>query len=456
MRKQAQKSKKRGSVVVVALIITAVSTLGLVGALGVVQARSAQVNSTEDAIFRRVRELNGRQLAREYVYQQVLPSTAGAGGTFEIPSNWGRITVGSWNESAFTTNTTGQINPVSPSPVADAYEVAVDVEVFSLVTDAGAWDTSSATQSYEYQVKGKNPSLAGTLLGIHRSGNGLIANNSVSGALTASGRSYIWESDSLSASREYDFDAVQVTAENSELGDDDYQVTAPGGNPAVSKLMPDNTPFQAWLNYGVAGSVTNAGLLNVVDGPNGNSLTQYVTDNGGVNIGGTSGYSGFGVSNDGAGHTTITLGQANLPNVILDAAHTQITLQGQTNFGLETAAANHDPVVIVVDGTLLTQLNIVNNNTRAIILGVQKGFGLGTVNLSISSAESVRMIMIAEECPMSVTCNGNDVEWEGGIITDRNFVHNNSGTLTIVDEDTPDELNNIAPRWLWVESYLEP
>lgn len=447
--------KTRASIAMIALLIVGIGTVGMSGMLAVLHARTDQVDSYESAILRRVRQLNGRQLAREYMYQQVLPSESGAGGTFEISSNWGRITVGAWAESCFSTTTTGTVNQVGPSANGEPFVVPVDVDVFSLV-NSGSWDTSSATDTYQFRIYGRNPALAGTVLGVQKSSNGVTANNQVDGSITANGRSYIWESDAVLLSRVYEFGAEQAVAPGPQLGDSDYQVSAPGGDPLVAKLMPDNTPFVAWLNNGVAGSVSNSGLLNVVQGPNANSMANFVSNNGGVSVGGTSSYTGSGISNNGLGSTFINLNVGSLPHVILDGAHTNVTFVGQIDSASEVTASTMNPVVVVIEGTLLSNITFVFNNSRPVVLGIKKGFGLGTVSLNFSDADSARMILVAEECPITVNTAGDTVTLKGGIVSDRDFLQSGGGSLVINQEDSPDDLENVAPRWLWVESYLQP
>ncbi len=450
-------TRNQGSIAIIALLVTAVGTIGLAAMLTLVHARMSQIETAEEAVLRRVRLMNGKQLAKQYVYQEVLPTSAGAEGTYTIGSNWARITVKNWIGSAFTTTTTGEINPFGPSPNGVPFVETVEVDVFSLAS-SGSWDTTSEPDTYEFRILGRNPALGGTLLSLHRSANGALADNEVDGPITVSGRSLIWESDAVLADRNYEFLAEQTIGENSEFGDSDYRVAAaPSGDPDVAKLMPDNTPFAAWLNYAVVSSVTNTGLLSVVNGPSGNSMTNFVINNGGATLAGTSGVTATGYSNNGSGVTTITLGEPSLPHLILDATHTTVTLEGQVDAAAETAASTLSPVVIVVQGTLLTTINIQRNNARPVILGVRKGFGLGSVSLNIGTgATDVRMILVAEETPMTVDCAGNDVDWEGGVITDRDFVHNANGTLTFIEEDSPTTLDTTAPRWLWVESYLQP
>jgi len=443
-----------GSTAVIALMIVAMGTLGLLGMVAIIQARTQQVEATEEAFLRRVRENNGRQMSREYAYRYVLPSASGAGGTFTLADGWGKITAGSWAASPFTTSTTGEINPMGPGGTRDPFQVAVAVSLYGQYS-GGAWDADETPQSQQIQVRADCPALSGTLLGIHRSAIGVLANNQVSGAVTVNGASYFWDADSLLANREYDYSPLRVNAKNASFGDADYQVTASGVDPSTAKMMPDNTPFIAWLNHGVAGAVVNTGLMNLVAGPSGNSLTSYVTTHTPTTVTGTSSINANGVVCNGLGTTTLTLANANLPNLFITGSHLTLNLQGQTNAAQELAASTMNPVVIVVTSGTLLNINLSNNNTRPIILGIKRTFGLTTVGLNFTSVTNCRLMLFAEETPITADCNGANVVLKGGVFTDRNFVQNNDGTLTIIQEDSPNTLETVAPRWAWVESYKQ-
>lgn len=451
---QLRPRPQSGSTAVIALMIVAMGTLGLLGMVAIIQARTQQVEASEDAFLRRVRENNGRQMSREYAYRYILPSASGAGGTFTLTGGWGKIAAGSWAASPFTTSTTGEINPMGPGGTRDPFQVSVTASLYSQYS-GGAWDADETPQSQQIQVRADCPALGGTLLGIHRSASGLLANNQVSGAITVNGSSYFWGADSLLVNREYDFSPLRVNAKNAAFGGADYQVTTSGVDPSVSKMMPDNLPFTAWLNHGVAGAVVNTGLLNLVAGPSGNSLTSYVTNNTPTTVTGTTAINSNGVVCNGLGTTTLTLMNANLPNLFITGTHLTLNLQGQTTAGNELAASTLNPVVIVVTSGTLLNINLLDNNTRPIILGIKRTFGLTGVGLNCTGVTNFRLMLFAEETPLTVDCNGTNVMMKGGIFTDRDLVQNNDGTLTLIQEDSPNTLENYAPRWAWVESYKQ-
>jgi hypothetical protein len=158
---------------------------------------------------------------------------------------------------------------------------------------------------------------------------------------------------------------------------------------------------------------------------------------------------------DGLGSTTITLNNANLPHVLLDPNHVTVTLQGQTDAAAELAASTMSPVMIVINGNTVTTLNLNNNNTRPIIVGIKKAFGLTSLTVNCNTVSTFRLILIAEETPMTIDCNARTVSIKGGIFTDRNLIQNNDGALSIIQEDSPSALSAIAPRWVWVEGYQQ-
>ena len=134
----------RGTFTVIAMIVMALGTMGMLSLIAVMNARMEQVNSLEDRAIRHVREMNGRQLAKAYAYQRFWTTASGGGETVDLPGNWGRIVTPSWSTAGFaTTNQLGTVNQVSPSPDRAAYAETVDISVFrnrNLEHDADAQD----------------------------------------------------------------------------------------------------------------------------------------------------------------------------------------------------------------------------------------------------------------------------------------------------------------------------
>lgn len=454
------------STAVVALIIISVGTLGLISMLGIVNARNQQVEASEEGFLRRIRELNGRQLAKEFLYRQVLPNSTGAATTIEWsydngdsdPSddNWARIVVGSWNTSAFTTTSLGVVNQTSPGGDSNPYEVPVTISVTGNVTSSGAWDTSLQAQTYRYRVCGRNPALAGTLFGIHRSANG--GSNQIGGTIAVNGASYVWETDS--GTKSYSFSGLRSATWNDEAGGPDYLVTEIG---TTDLLKIDGTPFLPWINnFPLGGAVSNDGTMRVTYDSNPNSLANTAINGGGVN-GLTTNSNG--VSSDPAGNVVIDLNDPSLPHVYIPDGAASVTFIGQTTSAQEIAAATMSPVVVAVkdsttpSGAIPTDPDVVSiscqgNNTRPLIVGIIKGPS-NTMDLQFTGL-NWRMIYFSEDVTTTVSTNGGTVNLEGGVFTNREFIHSGGGLLNIVKEDAPSELDGIAPRWAWVEGYLQP
>lgn len=446
---QQKRSGSRGSTAVLALVIVMIGSTGMAAMMAYVHANTILVDSTEEAFMRRIRHGNSQMMAVEFLHKIVLPSNSGDGGIFELPDNWGRIEVDSWADSAFSTTAKGSINPLSPGGNGEAFALPINIEVFGSVNNDGEWESTSGTKDFEFRVCGRNPCLAGTLVGVHRSASGLLANNAVTGSITANGGSFIWESDALFGDHTYDFAAERFNLMNKTLSPLEYLLSPVLGGDEDG----DELPYMRWFSNAVSGSVSNDGLLNVVNGPNANSMTGYVQSNGGVSVNALSGYNAYGISNF-LFTTTVDLDNPSLKHVIIGGLTTTVNLEGQTDSAQEITASTMDPVVIILNSGTIATVNITSNNQRPILLGVKKTFGLIPVTLSFSGTDTFRMIYVSEETPTTINTGGATVTLEGGILSDRNLTQTN-GTLNIVQEDAPDVLDQIAPRFLWVEGYQQ-
>jgi hypothetical protein len=454
-----------GSTAIVALIIVSVGTIGLMSLMGIINARTQQVEASETSFLRRIRELNGRQLAKEYIYRNVLPNATGAGETIEWsyddgdsdPSddNWARIVVGSWSGSPYSTTTLGVSNPTSPGGDLNPYEVPVTVSVLGNVTSTGTWDTAKVPYEFRYRACGMNPALAGILFGLHRSLGG-TESNEASGSILVNGGSYLYKP---TLGPDYSFSTERMRGSNVDLTGSGFAVTEIDSTDPVAV---SNVPFVPMIVSFPDFSVLNNGSLDIVWGTWGTgpiSLQTAATNGGGMLVDPLTPSSTNGVTSDGAGNITIDLDDPSLPHVLISDEALSITLQGQTTAAEEIAAATMSPVIIAAKDSAggindIGQITATGNNTRGLILGIGRDLS-APLQMDFLSV-NFRMIYIAQQAPTTVTTGGAAVNLEGGIFTNCDFIHSGGGSLNIVRDDDPAALSSIAPRWVWVEGYLNP
>lgn len=464
-----------GGTAIVALIIVGMGSIGMTALISLVHARGMQIEASQEGFLRRIRELNGRQLAKEYVYHQVMPNSSGAGETIELsfddgdsdPSddNWARIVVSSWNTSAFSATALGLANPVGPGAASNPFEAPVTITVLGNVTSSGAFDTAKQPEAFQFRVCGKNPALTGTVLGVHRSATGsneVRSVGNVNESIKARGAAYVWESASPTGNA-YNFEAERAGTSNPESGGADYKISGLDVSGSSDLLAPANAPYTPLINSFGSG-VANDGTLSVIWGAGPNSLQTTATNGGAMIADPLVVSSSNGVSSDGAGAIFIDLNDPSLPHVLVAEGANAIKLIGQADATQEVAASTMSPVIIAIKDSTnpaaiipdpdVAIIECAGNNTRPLIVGIVKDLPEPMV-LQFAGTRW-RMIFFAEETITTVDTLGLDVTLEGGVFTNRDFIHNDSGSLQIVKEDDPGPLESIAPRWVWVESYRQP
>lgn len=459
-----------GSTAVVALIILGMGSVGLSSLIAIIHARGNQVEAMETAFLRRVRELNSRQLAKEFAYRQIMANSTGTATTLvwsyddgdgdTSNDNWARITVDAWSDSPFSTTTLAASNPLSPGGQTNAFAATANVTVFGGLTSTGAWDPDSGV-SYDFRLCGKNPAQAGILFGSQRVP---LSSNSVSGALTVNGRSYFYQpTDNVSPPTEsYEYSAANSNARILDLSGVNNSITQVG---STDETIPDNTPFVGYINNYVGG-IANDGSLSVVWDGVPTSLRDTSIAQGAIYADPVTPGSSNGITVGNSRDVTIDLDNTSLPHVLIPDGASTVILQGQTTAAEEIAASTMAPLIVVIkdstNGSPLVSdpdvelIQCTGNNTRPLIVGMLKS-PIEDYELQFSGTTSFRMIYIAESSTTVYNVLGADVAIEGGVFVDSDFVQSDSGgTLTINPDSDPSDYDAIAPRWGWVEMYRQP
>ncbi len=461
--------RERGAILTVCLVLTAIGTFGMMAAVTLITNRAVDVEQGEAALRRRICRENSRILAREIIARKYVDSISGPAKseTHTLPDGWGACTLGPSSGTALTT--TDGIRANRTGAVADfAYSLDLDVRLSGEDVD----------QPFQFQVKSYNPNLAGDLFVLGRPIADTGEKRKVTGDIRVKGRARLW-TDGRS-------DKITLKA--------DAYVGLGGDRPALAlndtadrPILPQNFPFVP-----MTGGRVGAAPVPGYDGRFGTAVNDAVKANTYANR--------IEASTEGATllDGTVPLTFPELPTLPLDptappvapvlppcllsdgsgnvevtlagdfAGHLRVTkarnltLIGQPDLaGLDLADALPPLIVLIdnpADGSIqLENIECRGSNRRRLILVVRQAAITKPVSLSFSAAAGFptwRMLTHLENTPVTIDLKNAaaSATLVGGVWTDRSF-QLDKGTLFLEHENDPGELEWLATRVAWVETY---
>lgn len=448
-----RRSSRTGSVSVVALILCAVGSLGLLGMVSIMQARVVQVESLEDACIRRVREANGRQMAKEFAFRRIWTSAAGAEETVELPGNWGRITVPAWDRAAFSTTTRAAVyNPTGPDPSGLPYQLSLSVSVFNRVNPAtGSWETTSP-KLVSTRIQSRALANAGVLLDARSESS---SSRTVGGNLTVRGRAMVWQPEEVN--HHFSFDAEQLSGYSRSVSQSNVTLQNANGAGALRPLNFPGLTFPNW--FAPAGSALAPGSYPVFfadhwspfsSNPIAPSLAERAVALGAITLQGGVPYDQYGATSNEAGLMTVDLNSLNLPSLILENP-LSVVINGQASPDAQMAVENLAPILIVLRSTATTSVSFLGNNSRPLIVAFQSNDS-STLALLFEGGASYRMYLLSEQQPLSLSSTGATI-LRGGIATDDDFVVAAGSFEVVAETANPQWFDQLLWRSFWVETY---
>jgi hypothetical protein len=462
----------RGSILVFALLCSAVAVLGMTYWIATVAGRGNYVATLHDGAKRRMARENARIIATRYAQARVLPDSAGdmfsrgLGSYYAATDNyeWGGTELtAAWNGSVLSSVTPSiGINRISYADTAgfglrtnDENQTGFDLPM--LLMDG------SQKRSYRWQARSYSPALAGDLFVVYRPPAG-APEVDISGSIAVHGRAYFWMGASgptIASSVTFDTYATSGSALASMVATD----FVPSNYPPIYNLSSTSTSGPA-----------TAGYSNVVWDPNspGYSLRNKALDEQPMPAlymvnGATVSTSSNGYSSDGLGTVSIDLSSPTLEFVVVENAST-LRLTGQTTATTWADVASYPSVLIVYHQAAgstynLTTIQMAEKNNRRLVLGVKKDENLAAVTIDFPDAATAkagvgpewRMIAHLESTPATITYTGSTLNLTGGLATDRSLsAPSDSGRiLHIYREAVPLGLTSKTPRRAWVEGFKQ-
>jgi hypothetical protein len=446
----------RGTILLVALVVMAMGTLGMTAWVSLLHARMGQVDAIEDAAIRRVTLENSRAVAREHVFKKVVTESSGAAQTISLPGGWGSFTVPAWSGTSLNANTVGDFNQFSPSTGA-TYETSHALTLSDGISNL----------PHSFNVRSHVPMFHGDVFTYHRPTISPSASNRLTGNINVYGRAVLWSDLSSGNPGDYnDLDAQRFVRPDD--GVTNFSVADPSSGAAV---LPDNYPMVASTNGEVGSAAAYDGRINIVSAGTvnaENSLMAKAEANSPIYVDGSTyrAWSG-GVHCNGSGRVYIELDTASLRSVIVSNVF-RIYLYGQSNSVEEATAGAMNPVILVHTRSSPTEralysIRCFDRNSRKLVMGVKKSYESVETNVYFYDSfdnPTWRMILAAENTRLrTINLWGGAVNFKGGIQTDRSIRHTGwysyAGAFNIVPEDEPELLIPLMSRNAWLESYAQ-
>jgi hypothetical protein len=445
------RQKIRGSVLLLALLLIAVAGLLTAGWIALISARGNLVEQNAAAIQRRIALENSRALAQEFMLERVLPSTAGAAFSYDLPDpGWGGLSIPAWNSAPLlSVQPAAGVNHFNPGN-GDGY-------TFDPVDESGHYVTlrdGDANPERKFQIKSRSPLLSGTLLASQRPTLDPSASTGFSG-LDVVGAAFLWTYPTAAS--------FTVSSYSTADGVSNLSLT----NSAGSDISLNNLALPRQIaNPRGGGAAFYDGQLDALDNSTAGANSSFAKAAvAAVNGSLVDPDDSDGITCDGAGNVTVTLNKPGLGNVLITAGWpnpgdppipggvSTLTLIGQPTVG-DAVADDLPAILILVDITSgnLPTISLSQHNSRRLVLGVKKAATAGSLSLRFTTtAATWRLMLELENSPATLTTAGI-VTLQGGIRSDR-AVAISGGSARLTLETDPKNLSRLATRTAWVESY---
>lgn len=430
---------ERASTILLALVIMAIGTLGVLAWASLIRARAVDVDATGEALDRRIRYENSRAMGEAYAAYRMGASGTNNAVNTELSDAWGRLSLSQWTGTPLATeiSTTG-VNHASPVSLSS------HVTELSFLVNDGLSDHTVA-----YSLRSESPLLTGDLFVAHAPASGSLA---VTAPLHVQGRAILW-----AGGAPHSYTGLRAERYFLPLGG---TVAVP--NLAGASNLPDNLP-RVPLTSGLTSGATPdySGHRLVVENTTAaaNSYLAKVQATSHVEVSGAvaSGMTGDPVHSDGLGNVTLDLGSSGLGHVIVTGG-TRLVLQGQPDAAAASNAGNLPPVVVVVRSSAILSSGVQlagQTNGRGLILAMRQSGGATSFTVGATAAAQWRLLLELERTPAVFNLGtSGGLTIMGGISTDASVASAGAGNITLVRENVSDlreSLAYFASRLGWVD-----
>ncbi|MGI9240567.1 MAG: hypothetical protein ACR2RV_07180 [Verrucomicrobiales bacterium] len=485
---QKHRRRQNGSALLVCLMVMLVTTVGVASWLAIINGRTAYTEAVEDGMRRRVALENSRSIAEEYMYGVAATLDAAPAASFPVdpdavpnpnpPVDADQPDIVEQVEIA--ANTAGPLEETSVDPISrvNRLGMAEGTDCYQTFYNV-ALGRGSNQRIRRFELRGRSPILYGDLVTLHQPtitpGNTASPDIRFRGNVNVKGRTVFWRPDMI------DYDSDSLYASNEYVLKSAGYGDLPTYNSVGDRLRPSNFPFKPVSAGSTStGSLGFDGELSTVENAANpiNTMFERIGGVGGsvgrVEANGDVISSERGVVSNGSGSISIDLSESSLSKIYINNNTRTITLNGQADDTAFAAAADLQPVVLVIiqDGSTsrdLDTIELTHRNSRRLIVAVKTTIDFGQsatrlratfrwMNSNASPRPTWRLIAIAEntEIRFQHDADNSHATIYGGIRTDRGFYSDNVDTksFTIERETDPgDVVTALLDRNVWLESY---
>ncbi len=491
----ARRHQTAGGVLIVAMLLTAAATLGFAAWATLLNQRQQSAEETMGGIQRRLAFANGRQMAIQLGYNQLMTQNTGNAidlaqyDTTLTAKIHGSLKTDAWTGSAiskfplpYPAVNNSAMNRFSPSGTHAAYGPEFSFTVKASVMDyypnpTVRTDANNAPVSIAAglitSVRHYAPLLSGDLLCIYKPTLGTatpLANQTLTGNIrVVGGRSLILTPAPLANFSALRTDAISTPHYNVPSNPIIFQNTA--STPA--QILPSNFPsiVTSLGSVGTGNNLDTQHRLNVIDdatnNPSNSLKARILSSDVVISINTAANHAlQDGVSFDLAtGVLNIDLANQAIWGIVADNNVSEIRLQGMPaiNSNLASVRLCYTETAGLYARTL-TKISCQGDaNYRPIIIAVKKSpnpTGSAVVGPEVTleyptTTPLWHSLIVVENTPLIFTTNGI-LTLAGGIMTDASLTGpTGQNRVQIIPSTLSTFLTHIAPQRMWLETYFD-
>ncbi len=450
---------RRGSVLVVSLLLLLAGTVGMASMTALLSTRTRFVSDMEYGIQRRIALRNCRALVHHYFMRQGI-GDADNGGTLSL-GDWGTIDIPATGGSPLGSQQEfSLVNYLSPGLDRGFTEDVIATIRQDIPNDSSGDEFST---SYRLQLKSRSPLLGGTLLVLQKpmTTPPIGAETDLQGAIQVNGNSLLWDDEDLAGS--------ELGSFFTRTYDHPGTILVNIKNLSATHFPPTNFPFYVrstgYSDVGVNGAPVLDGRFNMMqlgsyppaspdpnDAKKKNTLHyKMVMNSSPTQVDGTFDYIVGAVSGDelaGERRITIDLNNPAVSPVIVNDGVYHLHLLGLTD---SVTADEKPPGFIIVRSAELKTVTLENDNFRRLVVAFEGDHG--NIDVGVTSTTQWRALITATASPLTFQLGvGNSLAIQGGVRTDSRL-NVSTGQLVLNRETNPETLELMDPREAWIEIY---
>lgn len=252
------RTRQRGSILVICLVIAGVGTIGAAAFFSLIHAKSEEALVRETAMVRRTRIANSDAMAREAMLQRcaATDNASAIESLTRLSSDWGESEIAAYSDLPL-----GVFDNVRLNKTGAVAHTALSTDIHGRLVANGT------NHWRQFQTKTLNPALAGDLLIVETQKAGGLPAIEFTGNLTVEGRAVFWSSNYGAATAS--IKANRVIAANP--ASPKLSLIDPLDQP----ILPDNLPLPATTSGFVGGVPAFNGRSDLINNP-GISLNDYL------------------------------------------------------------------------------------------------------------------------------------------------------------------------------------